>query len=532
VYRILDAKTFFDSSPPGEIPGDGPPPDLKRLVSAAESLDPSSYPWETMKGILARGNRGLGAGRAALESIDSIDGDTVFVVGGQQAGLFGGPLYTLYKAMHAVRLAERLAVESGRNVVPVFWVASDDHDFEEVRRLGIRTADGTPVSIDYSPEKRIDGAPLADVVLDDGINDAVERLARSLPPGEPSERYVGVLRNSWTAGRTWPEAFTAQMLEVFEPYGLIVLDPCWKGVKELFRTVYSREISEPLLSTRLVNERADLMEKMHGRGRVLRKPENSTNLFITVDGRRQPLLLEASLFTAGGRAFRKEQLEEIIGNEPHRISPAAALRPVCQDAVLPVAALIAGPGERVYLEQLDTVYSHFGVTKSLVWPRASFTVIDARILRTAEKEGVSLRLLFEDIDRIGNRLAESSFPKEIERDIASLEEAVETGLTRTAGFIAGRDSSLEGFVHKEKGKILHSLRRIRDRALRAHKASLDLTGRRLSAASYFLRPRRGPQERWFGMDAIAAFLDGGGFDELLKLTSPGEERHRIVMPGG
>jgi len=531
VYRILDAKTFFDSSPPGGIPEDAPPPDLKRLASAAESLVPSSYPWETMKEILARENRRLGAGKASLESIDSIDGDTVFVVGGQQAGLFGGPLYTLYKAMHAVRLAERLAGETGRNVVPVFWVASDDHDFEEVGRLGVRSGDGTVVTVDYSPENRIDGAPLAEVVLDDGISDAIGRLARFLPPGESSERHIDVLRGSWAAGRTWTEAFAVQMLKVFEPHGLVVLDPCWKRVKELFRTVYSREISEPLASTLLVNERAGSMERTHGRGRVLRKPENSTNLFITLDGRRRPLVFEPPLFAAGGRTFRKEELEDIIENEPHRISPAAALRPVCQDAVLPVAALIAGPGERVYLEQLDTVYSRFGVAKSLVWPRASFTVIDARILRTAEKEGVALPLLFEDIDRIRNSLAKSSFPGEIEEDIDSLEEAVESRLARTAGFIAGMDPSLEGFVHREKGKILHSIRRIRERALRAHKASLDLAVRRLSAASYFLRPRGGPQERWFGMDAVAAFLHGGGFDELLKLTSPGEERHRMVMPG-
>lgn len=142
MIQTIDSETFFTGGRPACIPADAPVPDMDSLFARARALsrESSRYPLNSLRDILARENRRIGAVDTALESVRSIGPGAVFVVAGQQAGLFGGPLYTLYKAMHAVRLAERIAAATGTTVIPVFWTASDDHDFDEVRSIGVRTA--------------------------------------------------------------------------------------------------------------------------------------------------------------------------------------------------------------------------------------------------------------------------------------------------------------------------------------------------------------------------------------------------------
>jgi uncharacterized protein YllA (UPF0747 family) len=215
---------------------------------------------------------------------------------------------------------------------------------------------------------------------------------------------------------------------------------------------------------------------------------------------------------------------------PELFSPAAALRPVCQDSVFPVAAQISGPGERAYLYQLGEVYELFGVSHSIPWPRASFTVIDPRTLRISEKEHISPEKLFWGIEHIRLERARDTFPEALQASLGLLENTVGESFDNVVGLISSLDPTLAASVQKDKSQTLVTVKKIRDRALRAHKEKLELKENRLASAAYFLMPDNGLQERWFGTDAILSLLDDTGFDELLNLTSPGEECHRIVMP--
>ncbi|MBT4484841.1 MAG: bacillithiol biosynthesis BshC, partial [Candidatus Latescibacteria bacterium] len=208
------------------------------------------------------------------------------------------------------------------------------------------------------------------------------------------------------------------------------------------------------------------------------------------------------------------------------------LRPICQDAIMPAAALICGPGERLYLEQIKPLYTHFGVNRSIPWPRASFSVIDSRILRNARKELIPIRRLFHDVENARTGLARDTFPEEAESKFDSLAHEIETGFSSLAKSISSIDPTLVNSVKKDAGRVLHIIGEIRKRALRAHKASLAVSEKRLMSASYSLMPGNGPQERWFGIDSILPILSGEGFGEFLELTSPNEERHRIIMPDG
>jgi bacillithiol synthase len=528
MLQSIDADIFFKGDLPPGIPADSPAPDWNELVSHARALNTSHYPLDALKLILERENAGIGAGEKALDSIRSIDADTIFIVSGQQAGLFGGPLYTAYKAMHSIRLSARLSEALSRNVVPVFWVASDDHDIEEVKSLGLRTADGSTFRVEYSPAGVTPGIPVGEIILDDGIGKAIETLAAHIIPGERADKYLEMIHNSWQPGVRWGEAFARQMSALFSPRGLVLLDPRWKGIKKLFAPIIRHELENPLASSSLVNEEADRFENAKSRSKALRKPVDSTNLFLETDGVRNPILLRKDRFIAGRANFSKDELLALLDSEPERFSPAAALRPVCQDFLLPAAALIAGPGERIYLNQITPVYDHFNVNRSIPWPRASFTILDPRSLRIAEKEHISPEKLFSGIDLLRSGLAKENIPQELRLELDRLAKNTGEGFDRVAAQIRNLDPTLGDMVEKEKGKALHIIEGIRDRAIKAQKANSGFTESRISSAANFLLPEGGAQERWFGMDAIYPLLGEDGLKEMMEMMSPGEEKHRVV----
>lgn len=530
--RMIEPDAMFPRERPRGLPADTPIPDEEALFARARALasDPT-HPLDSLRDILARENRRIGAKDGALGSIDAIRDDTVFVVAGQQAGLFGGPLYTLYKALHAVSLAERIRAEAGVYAIPVFWVASDDHDFDEVRSLAIRTADGTPFTADYEPSDRIDGAPVGEIVLDGGIVTVLDTLAEKLQKGGRTDAYMDMLRQSWSPGVRWADAFSRQMAEMLSHRGLVILDPRWDGVKRLFAHIMRAELTDPLASTALVNDAADHIERDDTKKRALRRPEGFTNLFLEAGGARHPLVFRDGVFGAGGESFTSREIHALLDGEPGRFSPAAALRPVCQDALMPVVALIAGPGERAYLDQMRLLYDLFDINGSIVWPRASFTIIDPRSVRAAEKANIALGDLFTGEDRLRARLTDATFPPEIGDAFGRLESAIESGFEDAASSLASLDPTLAGALHADRGRALHAVEALRGRALRVHKERIGKDMARIVAAAHFLLPDGGPQERRYGADAAYTLLGPDGLDELLRLTSPGEERHRIIISG-
>jgi bacillithiol synthase len=532
LLKSADCDTFFDGNRPPMLSPDAPAPDWDALVARVRGLDISRYPHDEIRNIIVSGHERIGAPDAVRARAESVGADTVFVVAGQQAGLFGGPLYTWYKAMHAVRLASRLADATGRDVRPLFWIASDDHDLAEIDRHIIRGANGEPSVIEYLPAGTEEGMPASALVLDDGISGAAAILSESLPKGDRGDRYREVVAECWRPGTPWCDAFARHLLTVLGKAGLMVFDPTWQGVRRLFTGIYRNEIAEPGVSTALLNAMAHDAASARERKRSIRRPTNATNLFMLVDGIREPLYVDAAGgFRAGGARFSADDLNRMIDDDPAPISPAAALRPLCQDTAMPVAATIAGPGERVYLGQAGALSERFGVDSSRVWPRASFTVVEPRIVRAAAKEKLPLTALFHDADRLARELAEESIPTDVTAAFDSLGDAVRHGIESVATALRGIDPTLVATAEKEAGRLMHGIDRLHDRAIRAHKDVRAVSADRFRSALAFLTPDAHPQERRYGLDVLYPFLGDAGIAELTDLASPDEEYHRIVTPG-
>ena len=178
MLKTITADAFFGKNRPSSIPSYAKSPQIDSLIKRISNINSSEYPIMTLKDILLIENKKIGAGQAAIDFIQSIDNNTVFVICGQQAGLFGGPLYTLYKAMHAVRLSSVLSAMTSKKVIPLFWVASDDHDFQEINHLGLQKDDGSIFSVDYTPAGYLNGAPSGEILLDSGIYNAIDALEK------------------------------------------------------------------------------------------------------------------------------------------------------------------------------------------------------------------------------------------------------------------------------------------------------------------------------------------------------------------
>ena len=525
---LFSTLEFFEGTAPHFLPGDTSTPDWEALCRRVSAMS-ATYPVEELRKVLREGNTRIGASPEALARIEAMTAHTVFVVAGQQAGLFGGPLYTIYKALHAARLAERLAETTERDVIPVFWIASDDHDFDEVSHLGIRTPSGNAATVTCRPETYRDGMPVGDIVLDSTVSEAVENMLSSMPGGDRRDWYADLLRKTWKPDVLWTDSFAREIASLTGEMGLVMLDPRWHGFKELCVPVMMREIDEPLVSTALINAAADAFDSAGEKRKGLRKNDTTTNLFIEIDGFRTPLRYENGAFKALDNIYDANDIAGMLSTEAELFSPAAGLRPVCQDSVMPVSAMIAGPGERRYLSQLKDVYSRFDVEPSIVWPRSSFTLVERKIGRTAEKEGIPLQMMFEPLDQLTAKHAADSFPPDASSAFDSLRAVLLEKMALLTVPLEAIDPTLIPATEKEQGRILHILSGLQEKAMRSHKRTVSISCERFASASGLLRPNGMPQERWFGVDLLLSLTGHEGITGFAALTSPGEELHRLFI---
>lgn len=457
------------------------PPDLPTAFFAGKLADFFDLPPSDLEAALALPRPGdrarlvaglrshalrLGAPAKALENIERLaEPSARAVVTGQQTGLLLGPTYTLSKAMTAVRLAARLDRED-RPVVPVFWLASQDHDVAEIdhgylldgsetlRRVAVELPEGVPSG-------RI---PFARDMLDTVLASFSEHSPRA-----PFEAQVsGLLEESAGVAGSFADWFAAQLYRLLGELGLVLLDPLEPGIAELFAPVLERELREPASSPSLVNRAGEGLRSLGFKPQLGRGAE-ATNLFIELpqDGapRRSLLRVSGGKFTADGRSFSREELLARLADDPGSITPAAGLRPVTQDFVLPTAVFVLGPGELAYVAQLRDVYALHEVPQPLAWPRATVTLLEPAPARLLDRFGVEAGEFMSDPDGVLERtlLARHGHAERFGRAAGQLEDLFETLLSEVDGI----DPTLKGTVKRGRHHLALTLERLRGRSAAA-----------------------------------------------------------------
>ncbi|MBI3932685.1 MAG: bacillithiol biosynthesis cysteine-adding enzyme BshC [Acidobacteria bacterium] len=500
--------------------------DADALVSAAERALARARPREALAAALVRQQEARGAAKAATRAALLAQDGTAAVVTGQQAVLFGGPLFVLYKALAVVELAETLEKRRGRPVVPVFWVASDDHDFAEVRSVAVLDEAGQIRTLRYSPVREPFGQPASRIVLDDSVARLVEELSRSLPGGLHRDELMARLAQCYRPGATLAGAFAAFLSSVLPD--LVVLDPSDPALKALMAPVLVREIREGSPTSRLANEAG---ERLLAQGYHQQVPVRSGffNLFVLMEGERRALATQDGQVEVRGVGKRMsiEEAARLAETEPALFSPGVLLRPLAQDHILPTVAYVGGPAEVAYHAQIGPSYAHFGIPRPALVPRPSATIVEPAQARALEAEGLKLVDLQVDPEGIVGRWAREAFP-EVESAFARAREAVDREMAAVEESLGALDPTLRGAADAARGRALHQIETLHEKSLRALKKREQARADRLRRTRDALFPGGSFQERGIGFVSYLARHGDALVGLVRERLDPWARGHQVI----
>lgn len=468
----------------------GDPAALRTATERAAALDRDR---ETLADVLAGQNARWDnwdeAVRANVEALR--DPASAAVVTGQQLGLFGGPLYTVYKAVTAVQLARQMAEDTGRPVVPVFWLAGEDHDFEEIRATVVLSG-RDPVRIALPPDDA--RTPVGRRVLGPEIDAALADLERALRPTAFTPHLLAALRRSYRPGATMRDAFASWMAHLFAGSGLVLLSVDDARLKRLAAPVFRQEIERPEETLARLTEAGEALLQAGFHQQVTPLPGN---LFLMEPEGRFTLDPDGDGFVLRGldRRYAKAELLALLDAEPERFSPNVVLRPVVEDRLLPTAAYVAGPGEASYYAQLRGVYDAFGVPMPVVYPRASVTLVEATVRRVLDRYGLGVPDLDADIEALHRRFALDLSDHDIEAAFADALAQAGGAVDALKPLAVDVDPTLEQSAEATRAALRNALGKLETRVVRAEKRHHALVRERLEKAQSALYPTGKLQER-------------------------------------
>jgi len=421
------------------------------------------------------------------------DADAVAIVTGQQAGGFGGPLFTILKAITAIQLARRAERDLGSPVVALFWVDAEDHDWNEIASATILDAQNEPRTITLAPPDGAGERPVAALTLDERVDAALSELEGALPQTDFTPWVLEGLRASYRPGIGVADAFARWVERLLGPHGLVLFDSSDPALKPLLCDLFRRELASPGRTAALATKAGEALSARGHAPQVVPQPD-SVALF-RLDGTRKPIRVQGEGFGAGDLTFDRERLAAEAASDPQRFSPNVLLRPLVQDTLFPTICYVAGPSELAYLGQLGEVYQHFDLPMPLVHPRATATLVDSATARFLQKYNVPFEDLQPQDEAALNRLLEAQLPPTVEAALTEVEDAITRSMDRAVTAVTAVDSTLAGAARTTLGKMEHELRALRGKVIQAAKRRDETLRRQFMRARAQTFPQGHPQER-------------------------------------
>src|SRR5713101_5328976 len=500
------------------------PPAMAAVTRVARKLE---YPEDRrveVASILRRQNIALGAGAEALSNLDHLEKGAVAVVSGQQVGLFSGPAYSIYKALTAVQIAKELS-QDGIPAVPVFWMATEDHDLDEVRH-STWFDQGKLVRFELPAAAEM-GRPVGRIPLGAQIEPLVEAAAEMLA-NQGSDLLAQYLLESYRAEETYGSAFGKLFARLFAQHGLILMDPLDSGLHKVAAPLYQHALAE----------RDALNEKLLQRGKELEQAgfdaqvkvtARSTLLFHLADGARQVITASADKFQAGEKTWLREELVHLTHIEPENFSPNALFRPVVQDYLLPTAAYIAGPAEISYFAQSEVVYRRLLGRMPVVLQRADFTLLDAKAEKLLQRYNLCIENIWSGPQELRRRMEAVSVPPALSRKFELKKAQIEKDLEKLGKEIEKLDPTLSGSVETARSKISFQLENLLRKTGRALDERNGLISGYVEFLENLLYPNKTLQSRQVCFLPFLARWGMEGLKELQELSgSANLKEHRIL----
>lgn len=486
--------------------------------SAANTIE---YPPERRQALIAALRTTNGASAAEQSSLNLLAREgTVAVVTGQQVGLFSGPAYTIYKALTAVRLAEKLTQE-GRPAVPVFWLATEDHDFAEINHTFVFDPSHEPVKLMVNGRGESSQQPVGSIAVTAAPLDHLRRVLDGFPSGP---EITPAVERAYRTGVTFGAAFEDLLRNLLGKWGLLFVDPMNPAV---------RKIAAPLLH-RAVDRAGDLKQRLLERNQALQAAgyhaqvhvEPQTSLFFLLDGnRRTTLRRENGEYLSKDRRYSVQELAD----RAEQLSPNALLRPVMQDYILPTAAYVGGPAELAYLAQSQVLYDELLGRMPVPHARSGFTLLDQHSAKAMRRYGLELRDLFHSRETVRELIARVLIPADLSHEFERVKQSTAQSLDRLGADLTQFDPTLAAALEKSAAKILYQLSKIECKAARETLRRDDRAEQDARSLSGLVYPEKHLQERFY---SILPFLAKHGLpllDTLYDNVHPDCPDHKILI---
>ena len=498
--------------------------DVGHLASLASVVPSGTERHRRLAGVLERQNRAWGASDAALRNIQRLREGAHAVVTGQQVGLFGGPVLAFMKVASALALARQIEA-SGVPCVPVFWMASEDHDLAEVNQALLLTQDFNLVPFE-AETKGVKGSPVADATLTERTGDLVSQAAEILGDSLASD----YLRQSYRDGETLSNAYARLYARIFSQYGLIILDPADDELHRIAAPLFKEAIRlAPELDEALLARNRELRDA--GYHEQVKVTDLSTPLFALVDGVRVPVHRANGEFSIGRERISADEMIRRVGEHPEKFSANVLLRPVLQDYWLPTLAYFGGPAEIAYFAQVGVVYEKLLGRTTAVLARLSATLIEPRIERLLEKYQVELPELFHGECELRDCIAARSLPAQLKDDFLKGKLAAGEAMQRISESLARLDPTLVRAAARASNKMLYQVNRLQRRAAAAELQRNDVIARHAAQIENSLYPRKTLQEREISGIYFYAKYGPGLIEQLVELAQAPCPEHKILRLG-
>lgn len=454
---------------------------------------------DTICDILLEENISYQVKEKTLKNIDKLRSeDCVAVLTGQQAGLFSGPIYTIYKALSAIKLADRLNAE-GVNAVPVFWVASEDHDFDEIKKTTIVDRDSKIRQVEYDSANVGVNIPVGWIKTDETIREIRHDFFESLPETEFSSYLQRIIEETYISNESFSVAFTRLLAELFGDFGLIFTSPLNEELRKLSSPMFiqaiqkSKEIGSELLKRNLE------LEKHNYHSQVLVENDFFPFFYIDDDNKRNGLQMDldgSKIRSQDAKLeFTGRDLVEIADKTPWKLSPNALMRPIVQDYLFPTVCYFGGGAEIAYFGQNSIIYRILDRPVTPIRHRASFTIIAAKHRKTFERYNLEFGDLYNGKEKVLSRIIENYINSPTSRVFGETEEVITSQIEKLDRSLTKDDVTLSESLSKRRRKILWHIRTLRRKFHRAELEKNRVVDRRIERMFSSVLPAGVLQER-------------------------------------
>lgn len=486
-----------------------------------------SAPREQVAAALVEYNRRLGAAPEALTAAEALGRPgALAVVTGQQAGLLTGPMFTVFKAVAAISLARRLQELLQRPVVPVFWVASEDHDFEEVRAVHMVDTRGRLRRLRLPGSS--DGRSIGHRPVPRHVDSLLREAAAIMGPRLVHEEVLQDAAGAAAQSASLAEWFARIMSRWLSDLGLVILDPMEPDLRALVRDIYPTAL---LRREAVSRELAAAGQRLERRGFEpgLNLTADHAFLFHYRDGRR------TALFWRDGRLEDREgtfslgvgELSRLLREQPQDFSPNVVTRPMVQDYLLPTVAQVVGPGELLYLAQMREVYPLFDLEMPVLVPRLHLTLVEPEVSAALERQGMALPQVWADPAAAGQRRLADLDPIGIDRVMDDLRRRISQAHDDAMGELAPLGSGLAEIGRGNLARILKQVDYLQAKAWQHHRRRQRETTADLRLLEHWLRPMGQLQERVLTALPFVARYGRGFFRALLR--APVVRGHQFAL---